>query len=716
MIDNVAVTHLTARSWSVRFALGIGLLLALLSLPRVARAGWHPITPILPDFARQPSFKISPDSTTVAFVTDSDEDEVFELYTVSITGTTPVKISPPLVVGGDVNGNRFEFTPDGQSIIYIADQEVDERAELYFVPIGGGTPTKLNAPLVGGGNVQSFLIDDDSDRVVYLADGVTNEVIELFSVPIAGGSAVKLNQALVTGGGVGQYRVDPLSNRVVYTADAETDGKRELYSVPIVGGTVVKLNPPIQLAGGGDGGISDFEINPSLPVVTFTAREAGEPGGNIYTRATAGGDLLGPLNFNLNAEQRIIFFRVSPVGDRIVYNVGTRVGSTNAFKGVLHSALIGGGGAGQVSDSADPLFGSGDFRFLPDGSRVVYNFQKDAASTVRLMSAQIFSTPVNLFAPAASDPQLVNFRFSPDSNWVVYFTSTGGAEVRIFAVPPTGGGATNHGIGNFATFMPDSGRLLIPRSAGSEGPIDLFSVQTFGGGERNLSRLNVQESVLDPTPSPDGRWVVFNVALQGPWQIRVSDGEEGQLPITGLVASNDGPKIIGETVSFSAVITGAESITYEWDLGDGNFSNAITPTHAYDAAGIYTVTVAAAGNANVLTATTTVYIGNAVVEVTNNKFTPQNVLIPYGGTVVWVLREGTHSVTANNGSFDQPAGSDWGVFSHTFEDTATAGVEQEIIPYQCSVHGPSMSGSVSLEGEVVGPEALKVLLPMIDGK
>lgn len=543
MNDALAVTHPSARQWSVRLALAGGLLLALLALPRVARADWHPITPILPDFVQQPSFKISPDSLTVAFVTDMDEDDLFELYTVSITGTTPIKLNPPLVAGGDVNGNRFAFAPDSQSILYIADQEVDERAELFSVPIGGGTPTKLSAPLVGGGNVLSFLIDDDSERVVYLADGETNEVFEIFSVPLAGGSAVKLNQSLTTGGNIVQFRVDPLSDRVVYTADAEVDGKSELYSALITGGSVVKLNPPIVLAGGGDGGISDFEINPTLPVVTFTAREAGEPGGNIYTAPTAGGDLFGPLNFNLNADQRIIFFRVSPVGDRVVFNVGTRVGSTNAFKGVLHSALIGGGGAGQVSDSADPLFGAADFRFLPDGSRIVYNFQKDASSTVHLLSAQIFGTPVSLFAPNIDDPQLVNFRFSPDSNWVVYFTSTGGSEVRILTIPPTGGGSTNHGIGGFTAFMPDSGRLLIPRSQGSEGPLDLFSVQTFGGGLRNLSRLSVQESALDATPSPDGKWVVFNVALQGTWQIRVSDGEEGQTPMDQKVLL---PMIEGE--------------------------------------------------------------------------------------------------------------------------------------------------------------------------
>ncbi|MBN1834106.1 MAG: hypothetical protein JW896_18560, partial [Deltaproteobacteria bacterium] len=41
--------------------------------------------------------------------------------------------------------------------------------ELYSVPIGGGTVTKLNGTLVPGGRVQSFKISPDSRIVVYIA-------------------------------------------------------------------------------------------------------------------------------------------------------------------------------------------------------------------------------------------------------------------------------------------------------------------------------------------------------------------------------------------------------------------------------------------------------------------------------------------------------------------------------------------------------------------
>lgn len=719
MNEVVVVKHLASRPWTVRLALGVGLLLALLALPRGARADWHPISPPLPDFTGSVSYHISPDSQTVAYIGDIETDDVVELFTVPISETTPTKISPPFVQGGSIVNSRFAFMPDSKSVLYLADQEVDDRVEMYTVPITGGTPLKLNGPLVAGGNVVNFFIDDDSKRVVYLADQQTNEVFELWSVPFGGGTAVKLNQTLVTGGNVINFLVDPLSNRVVYTADAETNGKSELYSVPIAGGAVNKLNPPIILTGGGDSGISNFAVNPSLPVVVFIARETGAQGGNLYSIATAGNPAtdLNKLNFNLLATQRLLSFLISPVGDRVVFNVGTRDGSTNAFKGKLYSNLIGGGGAADVSETPDPTFGTDTYQILRNGSRVIYKFQKDAASSEQLVSATLLGDRVPLYAPGPSDEPFGFFRISNDSAWVAFMTSVDGIQYRIKTVPPTGGSATQVGFGSFGQLTPDSGRIVFTRRVDTDGHTELFSVQTFGGGERNLSGLGGDGSAFNPLVSPDSKWVVFTTFDNGRSQVRVSDGGEAQPPITGLAASNDGPKVISAPVAFTTVITGGESISYTWEFGDGATGAGAATTHAYAAGGVYTATVTAVSSANTVTATTTVHIGNAVVEVTNNAYTPANVTILHGGTVVWVLKEGNHSVTADDGSFEQPAGTDWGQFAHTFDHALAAGeAEEEVIAYHCSVHGLSMAGTVTLQGVIAEPGELKVLLPIVGGK
>ena len=181
-----------------------------------------------------------------------------------------------------------------------------------------------------------------------------------------------------------------------------------------------------------------------------------------------------------------------------------------------------------------------------------------------------------------------------------------------------------------------------------------------------------------------------------------------QSPVAGLTATNDGPKEVNAPVNFTATITGGTSVSYTWDFGDGGVGSGITTTHSYTESGVYTATVVAANATNSLSATTKVFVGDAVVDVVNNRFSPRDVTIPVGGNVVWVLQEGFHSVTADDGSFDQPAGNDWPPFIHPFDSVG-------ITPYHCTVHGAS--GGVGMSGSVIvtdaGDEFTGMLLPDI---
>lgn len=517
---------LLGSKWMSNLIAIVTLVISLSLWTQSAHANWRSLSGLLPEYVDGVDHAISPDSQVVVFITDKDIDDVKELYAVPITGTTPLKLNPPLVTGGDVS--RFSFTPDGQSVIYLADQEVDNRVEMFSVPAGGGPTLKLNLPLVAGGNVSNFTIDAKNGRIVYMADQETNEIYELWSILITGGGLVKLNGALVSGGNIGVFKIDPLSNRVVYSADQETDGKYELYSVPILGGTPTKLNPPIVLTGGGDSGLYDsFAVNPVVPVVVFVARETGSHGGRVYMIPTAGGDTT-QLSFNLLANQRILNFRISPSGDRVVFNVGTNSGSTFAFKGNLYSVLIGGGGAENVTEAADPLFGTSNYRILPDGSRVVYNFQNNAGTTERLESATMLGARTQLYVPGASDPPLYNFDLSPDSQWVVYQDSSDGFPQSVHTIPPTGGNATNFGSSSYKSFTPDSGRIAYTRIVSIENRSELFSAQIFGGDERNLSGLNGAGYIGNVSVSPDSKWIVFVTQIDNQYDLRVSDGTVAQ--------------------------------------------------------------------------------------------------------------------------------------------------------------------------------------------
>src|SRR5262249_52431130 len=140
-----------------------------------------------------------------------------------------------------------------------------------------------------GGNVTLFRVDSVSKRVVYIADQETNDTFELWSVPIAGGTPIKLNGPLVAGGNVENFAIDPYNERVVYNADAETDGLNELYSAPVGGGGSIKLNPTLAQTLPNDAGITYFVLDPAYGSVGFIAREASEKGGSLYTIPTIGG-------------------------------------------------------------------------------------------------------------------------------------------------------------------------------------------------------------------------------------------------------------------------------------------------------------------------------------------------------------------------------------------------------------------------------------------
>jgi plastocyanin len=184
------------------------------------------------------------------------------------------------------------------------------------------------------------------------------------------------------------------------------------------------------------------------------------------------------------------------------------------------------------------------------------------------------------------------------------------------------------------------------------------------------------------------------IGMAGRVRIEASD------PIIGLTANNDGPTEIGNTTAFTAAVSSGTNIAYNWDFGDGNSGAGITTTHTYSASGLYTATVIAANDVSSVTATTTVYVGDAIVDVgPSNFFVPDDVAIPSGGTVVWVWRGGFHSVTADDGSFNQPAGTDWPPFVQTFGTAASTFATTAVQGYYCTIHGAP--GGFGMSGRVV---------------
>jgi hypothetical protein len=220
---------------------------------------------------------ISPNSKYVVYRADQDAFAVEELYSVPIEGpaSAGVKLNNPLPLGSDVAFKKFAVSPDSSRVVYIADQEVDEVDEIYSVPItGSSSPNiKLNDPLPSGGNVDSFKISLNSRSVIYRADQDRNDIMELYSVPIKGGEPVKINHEMVlergsVGDDVHAFELSPDGETVVFEASWLTHINNypewentfyfniyELFSVPVDGpaSEEIKLWGPTEKAGYGNG-------------------------------------------------------------------------------------------------------------------------------------------------------------------------------------------------------------------------------------------------------------------------------------------------------------------------------------------------------------------------------------------------------------------------------------------------------------------------------
>ena len=190
------------------------------------------------------TYEISPDSQRVTYLANQ-EDAFFnvDLFSVPITGGTPIHINEPFNnLQGDPRFNNrrqvsegYLISPDSKHLIYRVNQNSADMFDLFSVPIDGGTPVRLNAPLVNGGGLDDVKISADSQQIVYSAAQNSVGMLELFSVPISGGEPVRLNAPLTSEGDVLGFEISADSQRIVYRADQNIEDVFELFSVSFVG-------------------------------------------------------------------------------------------------------------------------------------------------------------------------------------------------------------------------------------------------------------------------------------------------------------------------------------------------------------------------------------------------------------------------------------------------------------------------------------------------
>ena len=96
----------------------------------------------------------------------------------------------------ETNVVDWALSPDRQWMALRADYEVDQKFELFVVPIDGGTPVKVNGNMPANRDVFDFQWSPDSKRLVYWADQDIDQVTEIYLVEHSGANRVKINNPI----------------------------------------------------------------------------------------------------------------------------------------------------------------------------------------------------------------------------------------------------------------------------------------------------------------------------------------------------------------------------------------------------------------------------------------------------------------------------------------------------------------------------------------
>lgn len=392
--------------------------------------------------------KFNPAGTRAVYRADTLTQGVIELFSIATTdgGGSPVRLNPDLPENGDVMP-EFEITADGNTVVYLAEQD-SLRDALYRAPILGGSSTRIS------GNLEKDVEDDfkispGGEYAVYRKENESFRE-ELFSVALDGGSPRRISDDLSDFGRVESFIISPDGNTVVYLADQETDNLPELFRVPIDGGDVEKINgSEVEFD------VDDYQFSPDSQYVVYTAesRDGSSLLVEVYSATVAGGQAV-RLSRDLPEQGFISRFAITPDSQTVIYEGSQDVARLSE----IFSVPIAGGGPVKLSGDLDGADGTLGFTITPDSQRIVFTIDLDAnvgAQSLELKSARITGgDPTILAGPfAGSFSQL---SISPDSRTLVF---SGELEEddrnEIFSVSILGGGSVNKLNGA----LPDGGTV-----------------------------------------------------------------------------------------------------------------------------------------------------------------------------------------------------------------------------------------------------------------
>lgn len=451
-----------------------------------------------------------PDGSGVVFLNDETTEGQEEVYYCAIDGSGKRKLNPLLDSLGDCSG--IAISDDSSFVVFTADAAgatPSGTSQLYRVDIGTWASTTLGYGSMLPGNVEysdypypAFSFSPDGNWVVYLAEEGTYGKNELYAAHPDGTNRIQLSGALGGHAYVREFHIAPDSSRVVYKEYNSSTGLYRLHSVAINGGTSVLLSQP-----GAD--ITDeIAITPDSTAVLFVAASPTDPlsyrlhrvpitGGTITRLDTHDG--IGSFG-SYNAR-----FIISPDGANVVYD--DDAGTTTQNLMMVPIA----GGTPQAITTFTTAGSSEDVTFTADGQYLVGQFGSiiysvpvtgGAATTLTTIPAGRYIT--NLTVSPDSSTVLVQGDLTTDGVTELYaIPVTGGAMVKLNGALVSSGAVIEYQVAG------DSSRVVYQADALVDGEYELYSVQLNGTGRTRLTSLVSGGSVSTYEITPDSAYVIY---------------------------------------------------------------------------------------------------------------------------------------------------------------------------------------------------------------
>ncbi|MEO1367100.1 MAG: hypothetical protein AAFX50_07965, partial [Acidobacteriota bacterium] len=327
------------------------------------------------------NFFLTPDGSRVIYQGDVLVDGRPEVFSVPIDGGESLRLNTELPSGGTVVA-IYPGTAD--DVLFVADQETANLDELFAVDsLGAQAPERVSGPLMARlGEVEDFKLSADGAHAVYVADQRIFDRPELFSAPVDGGPSVRLSPDLEVGDEIIDFQIDPTSQRVVMQIDTL------LWTTPVDAAEPVRLTP------GRDFGI-DFAFTPDGQDVVFVGQigVGGRP--SLYRVPATGGTAVNLLPSSV-AYADIDFTRsfvITADGQRVIFP--SPEVPTGSLPTRIYSAPLAGGETLRLSDPLTSIRGfsvSADGSYVvfagrPEslGEFAIYGSPTDVPNTVELV-------------------------------------------------------------------------------------------------------------------------------------------------------------------------------------------------------------------------------------------------------------------------------------------------------------------------------------------